>query len=54
MNGLSKKEFMGASARRFQFTNGESTEQYVLVKVAKTPPNYKYSSRTGYDFVPLE
>jgi ABC-type branched-subunit amino acid transport system substrate-binding protein len=54
MNGLSKNEFMGASARRFQFTNGESTEQYVLVKVAKTPPNYKYSSRTGYDFVPLE
>ena len=54
MNFLSTKEFMGASARRFQFTNGESTEQYVLVKVAKTPPNYKYSSRTGYDFVTLE
>jgi ABC-type branched-subunit amino acid transport system substrate-binding protein len=54
MNALSKSEFMGASARRFQFTNGESTEQYVLVQVATTPPNYKYSSRTGYDFVPLE
>jgi ABC-type branched-subunit amino acid transport system substrate-binding protein/serine/threonine protein kinase len=54
MNILSKNEFMGASARRFQFTNGESNEQYVLVKVAKTPPNYKYSSQTGYDFVPLE
>ena len=51
---LSKNEFMGASTRRFQFTNGEPTEQYVLVKVSVTPPNYKYSSRTGYDFVPLE
>jgi ABC-type branched-subunit amino acid transport system substrate-binding protein/serine/threonine protein kinase len=54
MNALTKNEVMGASSRRFQFTNGESTEQYVLVKVAQTPPNYKYSSRTGYDFVPLE
>ena len=54
MNALTKNEFMGASARRFKFTNGESTEQYVLVKVAKTPQNYKYSSQTGYDFVPLE
>jgi ABC-type branched-subunit amino acid transport system substrate-binding protein/serine/threonine protein kinase len=53
MKILSKNEFMGA-ARKFQFTNGEPTEQYVLVKVAVTPPNYKFSSRTGYDFVPLE
>jgi ABC-type branched-subunit amino acid transport system substrate-binding protein len=54
MEALAKSEFMGASSRRFKFTNGESTEQYVLVKVATTPPNYKYASRTGYDFVPLE
>jgi ABC-type branched-subunit amino acid transport system substrate-binding protein len=54
MNALTKSEFMGASSRRFKFTNGESTEQYVLVKVAQTPQNYKYSSRTGFDFVPLE
>jgi ABC-type branched-subunit amino acid transport system substrate-binding protein/serine/threonine protein kinase len=54
MKSLSTKEFMGASSRRFKFTNGESTEQYVLVKVAATPPNYQYSSQTGYDFVPLE
>jgi ABC-type branched-subunit amino acid transport system substrate-binding protein/serine/threonine protein kinase len=53
MKTLSKSEFMGAS-RKFQFTNGEPTEQYVLVRVATTPPNYKFSSRTGYDFVPLE
>ncbi len=53
MNTLSKNEFMGASGR-FQFKNGEPTERYILVKVAPTPPNYKYSSRTGYDFVPIE
>jgi ABC-type branched-subunit amino acid transport system substrate-binding protein/predicted Ser/Thr protein kinase len=54
MKILSENEFIGASTRRFQFTNGEPTEQYVLVQVAVTPPNYKYSSRTGYDFVPLD
>jgi ABC-type branched-subunit amino acid transport system substrate-binding protein len=54
MKILSKNEFIGASTRKFQFTNGEPTEQYILVKVSATPPNYKYSSRTGYDFVPLE
>lgn len=53
MKILAKNEFMGASGR-FQFTQGEPTERYVLVKVSKTPPNYKYSSSTGYDFVPLE
>ena len=53
MKILSKNEFMGASGR-FQFTNGEPTERYILVKVAKTPPNYKYSSSTGYDFVPID
>ena len=53
MKILSKNEFMGASGR-FQFTNGDPTERYILVKVSKTPPNYKYSSGTGYDFVPLD
>ncbi|WP_373543162.1 ABC transporter substrate-binding protein [Chamaesiphon sp.] len=53
MKTLSKNEFMGASGR-FQFTNGEPTERYILVKVAKTPPNYKYSSGTGYDFISLD
>jgi ABC-type branched-subunit amino acid transport system substrate-binding protein/serine/threonine protein kinase len=51
---LSKHEFMGASTRKFQFINGDPTDRYILVKVSKTPPNYKYSSSTGYDFVPLE
>lgn len=53
MNTLSKDEFMGASGR-FQFTNGEPTERYILVKVSRTPSNYKYSSSTGYDFVPID
>jgi ABC-type branched-subunit amino acid transport system substrate-binding protein/serine/threonine protein kinase len=53
MAALTKNEFMGA-AGRLQFTNGEPPERYALVKVAPTPPNYKYSSRTGYDFVPIE
>jgi ABC-type branched-subunit amino acid transport system substrate-binding protein/serine/threonine protein kinase len=50
---LAKNEFMGASGR-FQFKNGDPTGRNILVKVAQTPANYKYSSRTGYDFVPLE
>jgi ABC-type branched-subunit amino acid transport system substrate-binding protein/serine/threonine protein kinase len=53
MKNLAKNEFMGASGR-FQFKNGEPTERYILVKVDKTPANYKYSSRLGYDFLPLE
>ncbi|PSB54840.1 hypothetical protein C7B77_16885 [Chamaesiphon polymorphus CCALA 037] len=53
MTALTKNEFMGASGRA-QFTKGEPPDRYVLVKVAPTPPNYKYSSRTGYDFVPIE
>jgi ABC-type branched-subunit amino acid transport system substrate-binding protein/serine/threonine protein kinase len=53
MKYLVANEFMGAS-RKFKFTNGEPTEQYVLVKVSVTPPNSKYSSGTGFDFVPLE
>lgn len=53
MESLTKNEFTGASGR-LQFTNGEPTDRYVLVKVAPTPPNYKYSSSTGYDFVPIE
>ena len=53
MKNLVKGEFMGASGR-FQFKNGEPTERYILVKVDKTPANYKYSSRLGYDFLPLE
>lgn len=53
MDNLTKSEFTGASGR-LQFTNGEPTDRYVLVKVAPTPPNYKYSSSTGYDFVSIE
>jgi ABC-type branched-subunit amino acid transport system substrate-binding protein/serine/threonine protein kinase len=53
MKILAQNEFMGASGR-FQFTNGEPTGRHVLVEVAPTPPNYKYSSSTGYDFVPIE
>lgn len=53
MTILSKNDFIGA-AGVLRFTNGEPTDRYTLVKVAKTPPNYKYSSRTGYDFVPIE
>jgi hypothetical protein len=37
-----------------QFTQGEPTERYALVQVAPTPSNYRYSSRTGYDFVPID
>lgn len=53
MKNLTKNEFMGASGR-FQFKNGEPTERYVLVKVDRTPANYKYSSSLGYDFIPFE
>ncbi|WP_295613065.1 ABC transporter substrate-binding protein [Chamaesiphon sp. GL140_3_metabinner_50] len=53
MKTLAKNEFPGASGR-LQFTNGEPTDRYILVQVAPTPPNYKYSSRTGFDFVPIE
>ncbi len=53
MEALAKNEFMGASGI-LHFTNGEPTDRYVLVQVAKTPPNYKYSSSVGYDFVPIE
>jgi ABC-type branched-subunit amino acid transport system substrate-binding protein/serine/threonine protein kinase len=53
MKILSENEFMGASGR-FQFTKGEPTAKQVLVRVSTTPPNYKYSSRTGYDFVTLD
>ncbi len=53
MKNLAKDEFMGASGR-FQFKNGEPTERYIFVKVDKTPANYKYSSRMGYDFLPFE
>jgi ABC-type branched-subunit amino acid transport system substrate-binding protein/serine/threonine protein kinase len=53
MKTLAKTEFMGASGK-LQFTNGEPTDRYILVQVAPTPPNYKYSSRTGYDFVPID
>lgn len=50
---LANSEFMGASGR-FQFTNGEPTARQVLVRVSKTPSSYKYSSSTGYDFVPVD
>jgi ABC-type branched-subunit amino acid transport system substrate-binding protein/serine/threonine protein kinase len=53
MKMLAKTEFIGASGK-LQFTNGEPTDRYILVQVAPTPPNYKYSSRTGYDFVPID
>jgi ABC-type branched-subunit amino acid transport system substrate-binding protein/serine/threonine protein kinase len=53
MTTLTKNEFTGASGR-LQFIRGEPTEHYVLVQVSPTPPNYRYSSRTGYDFVPID
>jgi ABC-type branched-subunit amino acid transport system substrate-binding protein/serine/threonine protein kinase len=53
MKALTQNEITGASGR-LQFTKGEPNGRYILVRVAKTPPNYKYSSRTGYDFVPIE
>jgi ABC-type branched-subunit amino acid transport system substrate-binding protein len=53
MKTLAKTEFIGASGK-LQFTNGEPTDRYILVQVAPTPPNYQYSSRTGFDFVPIE
>ncbi|MBW4622256.1 MAG: ABC transporter substrate-binding protein [Cyanosarcina radialis HA8281-LM2] len=44
--------FNGTSGN-FQFFNGESTEKSTLVQVCKTPPDYPFSSNTGYDFVPV-
>lgn len=52
-NTLATSQFTGA-AGNFQFFNGEPTEKFTLVKVEKTPPNYPYSSNTGYDFIPLK
>jgi ABC-type branched-subunit amino acid transport system substrate-binding protein len=52
-NILASSPFTGAGGS-FQFFNGEPTEKLTLVKVDKTPPNYPYTSRTGYDFIPLK
>jgi ABC-type branched-subunit amino acid transport system substrate-binding protein len=50
---LTKGEFVGASGK-IQFFDGESTPKFSVVEVQKTPPNYVYSSGTGYDFVPFK
>jgi ABC-type branched-subunit amino acid transport system substrate-binding protein len=51
-NLLSSMKFNGA-AGDFQFFNGEPNERVTLVKVEKTDVNRRYSSGTGYDFVPM-
>jgi ABC-type branched-subunit amino acid transport system substrate-binding protein/serine/threonine protein kinase len=53
MQSLTQNDFIGASGA-LNFTNGEPTDRYMLIRVSKTPRNYKYSSRTGYDFVPID
>jgi ABC-type branched-subunit amino acid transport system substrate-binding protein/serine/threonine protein kinase len=50
---LSSGRFEGATGT-FQFFNGQPTDRVTLVTVSKTPPNYPYSSGTGYDFLPLK
>ncbi|WP_181256793.1 bifunctional serine/threonine-protein kinase/ABC transporter substrate-binding protein [Merismopedia glauca] len=52
-NILANSQFTGAGGN-FQFFNGEPTEKFTLVKVDKTPPNYPFTSGTGYDFIPLK
>jgi ABC-type branched-subunit amino acid transport system substrate-binding protein len=49
---LGTMKFDGA-AGVFQFFNGEPTDKVTLVKVEKSGANRKYSSGTGYDYVPV-
>jgi ABC-type branched-subunit amino acid transport system substrate-binding protein/serine/threonine protein kinase len=53
MQMLAKNEFMGASGR-FRFKNGDPNGRNILVRVDRTPANYKYSSGTGHDFIPCD
>jgi ABC-type branched-subunit amino acid transport system substrate-binding protein len=41
------------SAGEIKFFNGEPMDKVTLVTVDRTPPNYPYTSGTGYDFLPL-
>jgi ABC-type branched-subunit amino acid transport system substrate-binding protein len=49
---LGSMKFAGASGD-FQFFNGDPNDRVTLVKVEKTSANRRYSSGTGYDFVPM-
>jgi ABC-type branched-subunit amino acid transport system substrate-binding protein len=49
---LGSMKFAGA-AGDFQFFNGDPNDRVTLVKVEKTGANRRYSSGTGYDFVPM-
>jgi ABC-type branched-subunit amino acid transport system substrate-binding protein len=49
---LGSMKFTGA-AGDFQFFNGDPNDRVTLVKVEKTGANRRYSSGTGYDFVPM-
>ena len=49
---LGNMKFAGA-AGDFQFFNGDPNDRVTMVKVEKTSVNRRYSSGTGYDFVPM-
>jgi ABC-type branched-subunit amino acid transport system substrate-binding protein len=49
---LGSMKFTGA-AGDFQFFNGDPNDRVTMVKVEKTAANRRYSSGTGYDFVPM-
>jgi ABC-type branched-subunit amino acid transport system substrate-binding protein len=49
---LGSMKFVGA-AGDFQFFNGDPNDRVTMVKVEKTGVNRRYSSGTGYDFVPM-
>jgi ABC-type branched-subunit amino acid transport system substrate-binding protein len=49
---LGSMKFAGA-AGDFQFFNGDPNDRVTLVKVEKTGAARRYSSGTGYDFVPM-
>ena len=49
---LGSMKFAGA-AGDFQFFNGDPNDRVTLVKVDKNSANRRYSSGTGYDFVPM-
>jgi ABC-type branched-subunit amino acid transport system substrate-binding protein len=49
---LGSMKFAGA-AGDFQFFNGDPNDRVTMVKVEKTAATRRYSSGTGYDFVPL-
>jgi ABC-type branched-subunit amino acid transport system substrate-binding protein len=51
--GLTEGTFNSTSGS-FQFFNGEPPEKSTLVQVCKTPPNYTFSSGTGYDFLSVQ